>query len=449
MIDQYIKDGVIAPCSKEEGDYINTVFLREKKDSTPTEPKYRMILNMKQLNKSYVDLLHHKITSLQTCLDLLEQNWFMASIDLSNAFHTVPMHEDFTKYLKFIVEGKIYKYLVLPMGFRDSPRLFCKLLKPVLAHLRRQGYISSIYIDDFFLTAKSYEECQSNVKHTLNLLQSLGFDISDKSSLEPAQTLHHLGFVIDSTLMIVYLHESKVEHISCLLQSTIKANFISIKQLASVIGTLVAAFPGVLYGPLYYRELELVKIKALKVSRNYDRKILLEQHCKDELTWWLKEGINSHKPISHGNPDVIIQTDASNKGWGALLPSTKLDTQGLWSIEEQENHINVLELKAALLGIKALCVNLSNCHLQVQIDNTTAVAYINNMGGTHSMTCNSLARALILWCKKKNIWLSACHIAGTNNKAADDLSRNINEEMNGCLTRSASTKFVKNSALQI
>ena len=34
----------------------------------------------------------------------------------------------------------------------------------------------------------------------------------------------------------------------------------------------------------------------------------------------------------------------------------------------------------------------------VMIDNTTAVTYINNMGGSHSAVCNSLAREIWFWC---------------------------------------------------
>ena len=98
-------------------------------------------------------------------------------------------------------------------------------------------------------------------------------------------------------------------------------------------------------------------------------------------------------------------------------------THGMWSEEEKTEHINVLELKAAMLGVLSLCRNLHGCHIGIELDNTTAVSYINNMGGTHSFKCNQLSRQLILWCKFKRIWLSACHIAGKANVSADRYSR--------------------------
>ena len=69
------------------------------------------------------------------------------------------------------------------------------------------------------------------------------------------------------------------------------------------------------------------------------------------------------------------------------------------------------------MGLKALCGDLSDCHIQLQLDNTTAVCYINNMGGTHSKLCNSIARELIIWSKERGIWVSATHVAGALNSA--------------------------------
>ena len=67
-------------------------------------------------------------------------------------------------------------------------------------------------------------------------------------------------------------------------------------------------------------------------------------------------------------------------------------THGMWSDGERKDHINVLKLKAALFGIQSLCRDLHHCHIRIEIDNTTAVSYINHMGGTHSFACNALLR---------------------------------------------------------
>ncbi|KAJ8038897.1 hypothetical protein HOLleu_16457 [Holothuria leucospilota] len=54
------------------------------------------------------------------------------------------------------------------------------------------------------------------------------------------------------------------------------------------------------------------------------------------------------------------------------------------------------------------------------------------MGGTHSHSCNKVAKKIWLWCISKQIWLSCSHLPGKQNILADSLSR---------LTESNSTEW--------
>ena len=86
-----------------------------------------------------------------------------------------------------------------------------------------------------------------------------------------------------------------------------------------------------------------------------------------------------------------------------------------------------MEILAAFYGLKALCNKASNLHVRLQIDNTTAVSYINNMGGTRSGQCNKLAKEVWMWCINRNVWVSAAHLAGKLNVEADKCSRVFND----------------------
>jgi ribonuclease HI len=48
---------------------------------------------------------------------------------------------------------------------------------------------------------------------------------------------------------------------------------------------------------------------------------------------------------------VVLQTDASLLGWGAVMNDSK--TGGIWNYDEKENHINYLELLAVFYALKA------------------------------------------------------------------------------------------------
>ena len=413
---------VIVESEHEKDQYISNIFLRPKKNNT-----FRMILNLKKLN-TCVEYKHFKMDTLQSCTNLVTKYCFMASIDLTDAYYSVPIDSKFQKYLKFEHEGTLYQFTCLPNGLSSAPRYFTKLLKPVLATLRNQGYISSAYLDDIFLVGETFEICRENLKATLDLLNKLGFFINIKKSvLDPTQIIEHLGFVINSKEMTVSLNGEKIEKIQRLCKDIISDKCYKVKTVAQVIGTLISSLPAVSHGQLFYRQIEIEKILALKKNcGNFNAYMTLSQSAKEQMSWWITECHIDRNPIIRPAPDIILQTDSSLKGWGAKRVGGG-STGGRWNYMESLEHINYLELKAAYFGIMALCKTVTNKHILIQMDNTTAVAYVRNMGGTHSLLCNKLARELWKWCKTRNIWLSATHISGVSNVVADKESRSFDD----------------------
>ena len=51
-------------------------------------------------------------------------------------------------------------------------------------------------------------------------------------------------------------------------------------------------------------------------------------------------------------------------GYGAHDVTNNTKIPGVWSVEEKENHINFLELKAAFLSLKAFCNGANDEHIQ-------------------------------------------------------------------------------------
>jgi len=94
----------------------------------------------------------------------------------------------------------------------------------------------------------------------------------------------------------------------------------------------------------------------------------------------------------------------------------------------QCNGINYLELLAAFYALKSFCKNMSKVTVLIRSDNTTAVAYIQKMGGTKSLQCNSLAKHIWDWCISRDIWLIADHLPGKLNVVADRSSRQFDDE---------------------
>ena len=109
------------------------------------------------------------------------------------------------------------------------------------------------------------------------------------------------------------------------------------------------------------------------------------------------ESTLSHLSGHHPTPfDLTIRTDASLLGWGATCNGRT--TGGRWSVGEAEQHINGLKLKAATLTLKSFLREGMKLppqtldpsppqHILLEMDNTTAVAYVNRRGALNPLLC--------------------------------------------------------------
>ena len=89
-IDKLIQKGVLEQADDLQGQVLSNIFLRPKKDGS-----FRMILDLTWVNK-HIQYQHFKMASLNTATYMIREGCWMASIDLKDAYYSVPIAlEDF------------------------------------------------------------------------------------------------------------------------------------------------------------------------------------------------------------------------------------------------------------------------------------------------------------------------------------------------------------------
>lgn len=428
-INKLLELGAIQQCSPCPDQFLSKIFLAPKSNGSK-----RFILNLKPLNK-FIENSHFKMEDYRTASKLIPTNGYLATIDLKEAYLLLSMSETDRKYLRFefnnpdIQNHKItYEFTAMPYGLCVAPRVFTKLMTEVITHLRKNGYKSVHYLDDILCIGDDYDDCLQNVNTTLDLLTKLGFVINyEKSCLQPTQSCKFLGFIFNTQDMTISLPEQKRSNLAQLLERFSKLPRCSIREFAQFIGSLIAACPAIKYGWLYTKTFEREKFLALRVhNNNYEAKINLSNNISEDILWWKNIIISAYCPMRNESHSLEIYTDASNSGWGAVCGTKKV--HGLWKAAEKEYHINFLELLAIFLGLKSFACNLSNCGILLRVDNTTAISYINRMGGIQFPHLNNLARNIWQWCEIRNITLFASYV-NTKENLADEGSRVTNPDI--------------------
>lgn len=150
----------------------------------------------------------------------------------------------------------------------------------------------------------------------------------------------------------------------------------------------------------------------------------LNSCLKPSFTWWREHIIKSIKPFRNNKYTLEIFSDASLTGWGIACNGEK--SNGFWSAVENQDHINLLELRAAFIGLKCFANDLFNTEVLLRIDNITAIAYINRMGGVQYEHLNDITRQIWQWCEERHIFIFASYIKSKDNVDADRESRRTN-----------------------
>ena len=93
----------VTNCEHETGEYISPILIRQKHDGS-----CRLILNLKNRNEDN-PYTNFKIEAPQSVLlQLIIQGKYLASLNLKDAYYSVPIHPGKTKLLKSIWKNQLY-----------------------------------------------------------------------------------------------------------------------------------------------------------------------------------------------------------------------------------------------------------------------------------------------------------------------------------------------------
>ncbi len=157
---------------------------------------------------------------------------------------------------------------------------------------------------------QSREGLQLDMATAQYLLENLGFVINfEKSCFTPTQVLEFLGFLDNTRDMTLHLPDYKVTATKADCHNLIVRREVSVRELSQLIGKLTALIQAIFPAPLHYRHLQHLKHRALAQHKGRATLVASPPECLERA--------------GYPSPDLIIETDASRAGWGAVYQKTR------------------------------------------------------------------------------------------------------------------------------
>ena len=423
LVAQLLQKGAIAKVPQGTEVVFNRVFLRPKPPKPrQVAPEFRLIIDLSEVNK----FLKLKTFSMDTPSEMrkhMELDLWGTSLDLSDAYHHIPIRADFHKFLAFQVGDQQYWYTVCPFGLSPIPQVFTDAMAPLKQFARVElSMVTFQYLDDWLLL---FDDPTVAAEKTIKFAQKcldLGLLVNlDKSELLPTQNITHLGILWDLKNAWVQPSDAQIKSITTGARNLLDAGKGTVKMCESLQGKLVAAEKYTQYGRINYRLFQKFVTRAVQ-EHHPTRWVRLPWEVLEDLSWWASpKHLQIGAPCIWPKPTVHVTTDASDVGWGAYHEENVM--AGKWSPEQLPWHINRKELYVVSLVLEKWGRSLTNQTVQFWLDNRTAVSYISKQGGTKSVSLMLLARNIFQTAHSLNIWLSAAYIPGALNVIADMHSR--------------------------
>jgi hypothetical protein len=411
-VSRWLEDDVItlAPAGNRHN---NTLTLAAKKDANGEKTLYRVCLDPRPLNAHLPDD-NFPVPLISDIMQFAGGKAVFSTVDLRQAYHRLPIHEDDRPLTAFTHNGVQYMFKKAPFGLKPLSSLFQRGMSRILGDLE---FVRN-FIDDILIASKDRQDHLNHVKIVIERLNKAMLIINtDKCKFYSTQ-VSLLGFIISTNgrrvdpNKLVNIADWKPPTTGKQVQSYM-GTFNFFREYMPLISTVAAPLDALrnVPGPFVLNELQLKCFNALK-------------------------NILTRAPIL-SFPDFslpfYVATDASNVGIGAVLyqlPGGEAEPENIRyisfvarSLQDRERRYSATqkELLGIVFALKKLHYYLWGNHFTLFTDHR-ALTYMHTQKDMNSM--------LTGW--QETIWsytFKVVYRPGVLNVLPDALSRQFPQEL--------------------
>ncbi len=298
IIQEFLHAGLI---SESHSPYAAPAFLVKKKDSS-----FRLVVDYKKLNAITIKD-SSPLPNMEDTLRKLGPGYqYFSKLDLKSGFYQIPIKEEDKEKTAFVTSFGLYQFNVLPMGLKNSPPTFQKVMSDTLQLCRS---FSLVYLDDIIVFSKSYDEHLDHLKQVFVALSDRHFVLNPPKCELLVQQIDYLGHTINKDTL-----KPMTQKIEVILNMKDPHTLSAANKFIGALSWYRKFIPGFasVAAPIHSIT-NLTKSNRRKFHWRFAQSQAF-QKLKEMLT---TEPLFLHYPVD--DTPIILTTDASGIGIGGVL----------------------------------------------------------------------------------------------------------------------------------
>lgn len=374
--------------------------------------KIRLCVDFRNLNQHIIND-SYPLPNINGILHDLGRGKLFSCLDLKQGYHQIPLSEESKEWTAFVAPSGLYEHNVLPMGLKDSPAAFCRIINQVLVGLASQD--THVYMDDIIIQGTDMENHVENLEKVLIKLREAKLRINLKKCHFFQTSVKYLGHIVSKEGLKP--QPSKVEAINKIPSPS------TVKELQSFLGMtnfyrkFIANYADIA-APLNKLIKGMVNKKGNKnkIPWNHEAEVAfvtLKKVLAEEVTLTFP---NLGKPF-------FLTTDASNIAIGGVLQQ-KDEDNNLRPLTFFSRKLNKAEINYSTIEKEALSIVYG-----LKINRTLVLGYPVFVLTDHKplkwlMTTSNANSRITRWqLQVAEFDIKIDYIPGKSNYIADCLSR--------------------------
>ena len=374
--------------------------------------KWRWVVDFRALN-SVTRKDSFPIPNIIELLSYLRKSQYFTSLDLAQAFHSIPVREVDREKLSFCALDKFYQFCRMPFGLTSAPNTWARLVTQVLQEIPKTKLI--VFFDDHLIHSPDLANHVETLKQVFVLLKRAGLRLNMEKTDWVRAEVKFLGHLISDRGVTVPSEFSQIIRDWPLPKT--------LKDLRSFLGKCN-------YYRSHFQNFAIIAsplMAHLKGASESSRKLNLEQDPKAiESFEALKQLLTSPQLLAYPDFDsqepFIVDTDYSHEGLGTVLSQIQDGVERPISFNarrlkpsESQYAPHKGELLALIFAIDTYKFFLTGRKFLVRTDNS-ALSWLKTQKDPKGI--------LMRWLRILSTYdFEIQHRAGTKHGNADSLSR--------------------------